>query len=304
MHRTAPIVRMLAYSMALALAVVFSNHSRAVAMSNGAVVSDPDEAPWVVALTIPTKEGIPSTDRLKCGGVLIAPDKVLTAAHCAVAPDSFSVDPAVSPRPMSARSVEVLRANRGLNAPNTVARRVVSVFVDPDFRLLASPIEPLDPSRAAARHDLAVLVLDRPFGDPKAVIPLTAALPDPGARARVYGHGLTPTGDISDDLLRGGLTLISNQDCDAQTFVDVKYIGAVCAQTTVLPELSVQVGFGDSGGPLVVKGPGGEDVLVGVVSFGTETTGRVFSFGFNAFADVAAARGFIEEHAPDAVWSD
>src|SRR4051794_36261115 len=92
----------------------------------------PVEIPWFASLT---QLGSPI-----CGGSLIAPDRVLTAAHCVqgAAPGDFDVVIGGEDRPW-----------RGAYFPA-------------NYRLIRSPVRPDDYSASASIDDIAVIVLTAP----------------------------------------------------------------------------------------------------------------------------------------------
>src|ERR1700742_3591800 len=88
----------------------------------------PEQAPWFVSLTARGPF---------CGGALIAPDRVLTAAHCVqgAGPDDFNV--------------RVGGRNRDFRG----------VYFPANYREIPSAVEPDNPSASGTVNDLAVIVL-------------------------------------------------------------------------------------------------------------------------------------------------
>src|SRR4051794_25602017 len=73
-----------------AAVAVFLAAAPAQAITGGTPVPDAADAPWMVTLAHAGDE--PLVQRTSCGGALIAPDRVLTAAHCVAEGDPRSLE--------------------------------------------------------------------------------------------------------------------------------------------------------------------------------------------------------------------
>lgn len=187
------------------------------------------EHPWMVALTTVASEPA------YCGGALVAPDRVLTAAHC------------ISGYRLG--DVRVIAGRTDLRGTDGQQRRVQDFWIHPSYR---------SPGQGG---DIAVLFLDRAM--PYRTLPLETD-PDayqPGAPATVLGWGYTSEdGPYSSELRGADVTLIADSDCGA-TYRQFDPEAMLCAGR---PRGGADACYGDSGGPLVARGR-----LVGVTSWGS-----------------------------------
>ncbi|QUQ71565.1 S1 family peptidase [Kutzneria sp. CA-103260] len=194
--------------------------------------------PWVVAITT-------DSSQFFCGGTLVAPTKVVTAAHC--------VTQALATGGMTTKSPSSLRVVAGrtdLRTRDGQQLRVTSVWADPSFRDVGTG------------HDVAVLTLTRSVA--YRTLPLVAdgdtSGYQPGVVATVLGWGrVGETAPPSPTLKSVQVPVVSDQTCASEES-DFDAGSMVCAG---YPQGGRDACAGDSGGPMVVDGR-----LVGVVSWG------------------------------------
>ncbi|MEU3187516.1 serine protease [Streptomyces sp. NPDC006923] len=204
--------------------------------------------PWVVALSSRDRFGGARAGQF-CGGVVVAPTKVLTAAHC-VSRDVLGVTPAEVP------DLRVIAGREGLLGRGGREVAVRTVRVDPAY----------NPDTNAS--DLAVLTLAKALPKSYAIRPAKPGdrASAPGTAAAVFGWGDTTGGGSYAATLRSApVRVLPDNDCRRAYPGDS---GGRYEPSTMLcagdPRGGHDACQGDSGGPLVAQGR-----LIGLVSWGS-----------------------------------
>ncbi len=235
--------------------------------ATGKVPAEDGEHPWQVALVSRGENN--AYDGQFCGGSLIAPEWILTAAHCLEEESADSVDVVIGRNTLSSSDGERIPAEQ--------------IILHSDY---------MDGSDENA--DIALIKLSRPATEGE-IISLannqtTGHLDDAGVDVTVSGWGLLHELDETspDELHDVSTEIVSNELCN------VAYDGEI--NNSVLCAGEEEGGKdscnGDSGGPLITN-EGGEPLQVGVVSWG-EGCGLENYYG--VYTRVAAFQDWMAEH--------
>jgi secreted trypsin-like serine protease len=187
--------------------------------------------PWLAAIGTPAFLLRPSGQF--CGGVLVRPDKVVTAAHCV---DFLRAVPTV---------LSAVFGRADLSKKDGESVQVRRVWVHPKFHETSFKGETVE------HNDVAVLTLARPVNRlPLPLIPAYGTYP-PGTGARVLGWGTTSERDLFNARLRDAvIPIAADARCaDAYGKDAFERKNMVCAGSPQGDTCQF-----DSGGPLVLQG--------------------------------------------------
>ncbi len=252
------------------------NVTGAVVQIVGGQDAQPGEYPWQAYVQI--------ASRYQCGGVLIDPEWVLTAAHCVLINDN------VPGQYYGPSDVILALGKNDITRFETAeqVKKVSQVIVHPDFDI------------TNLNSDLTLLKLTTPatLNSRVNIIRLTTSPADdaliaPGVLATVTGWG-TLTGDKNSAepaiLQEVSLPIVSNDVCrQAMRGVPIS-LNQLCAGYA---QGGKDACYGDSGGPLIVPDGAGGWKLAGTVSFGI---GCAQPNRYGVYVRVAKFANWIEQH--------
>lgn len=175
-----------------------------------------------------------------CGATLIAPNKVVTAAHCLADFSSSTIK----------NYVKIVLGTSSLNTAGKEKFSVASYSIDSRY----------NPQTSA--YDFATITLSGNSSITPALVNRDSAFPAVGATTYAAGWGTTyEGGGVSTGLRYTSVAVVSNSDCRA-TYGSNIYAGNICAY-----KQNTDACQGDSGGPLY-SFDGSRLTLVGIVSWG------------------------------------
>lgn len=217
-----------------------------------------EENPFVVALTTP--DGFQF-----CGGTIVAPTKVLTAAHCTEG--------------SSPADIQVVAGRTVLSGSGGTVAGVTDIWIHPEW------------DSATLSNDASVLTLDASLTqEPIALAaPADTDLYTAGADSTVYGWGVTESGSASDTLRKVSIPVTADDTCGESYPDSFNAASMVCAG---LPEGGKDSCQGDSGGPLEGVAADGTRKLIGIVSWGQGCAEAGF---YGVYGRVAAFHDVIQE---------
>ncbi|XP_041563303.1 trypsin zeta [Drosophila elegans] len=234
----------------------------------GGYATDIAQVPYQISLRYKGITTPQNAYRHRCGGSIIAADKILTAAHCIIGtvPSQY----------------KVVAGTNYQTGSDGVITNVKDIIMHEEYF-----------SEFAYNNDIAILVVDPPLplnNFTIQTIKMATEQPLEGAVSKISGWGTTsPGGTSSNQLLAVDVPIVSNDVCDKdyENFGDETYritASMLCAGKRGVG--GADACQGDSGGPLVVR-----DVLQGVVSWGNSCALATHP---GVYANVAYLRSWID----------
>ena len=251
----------------LFVAALFSTSVTQAAPSNiiGGVEAGGDAWPWIVSLA-------DNRGNHFCGGALIHPEIVLTAAHC-----------------LSGLNAGSIVARVGLQQQNAAGSADISSV----SAILSHP----NYSSRSSDNDIALVQLSTPSSKPIVRLltnEIEPALIPGGTTVRVQGWGAMDSQGYQypNNLMSVDVEMVDFDECNSRS----GYNGALSQNMICAGDASGQQDscYGDSGGPLAVFS-NGEWVLSGVVSWGYECADSQYP---GVYARVSRYIDWISEYLP------
>lgn len=217
-----------------------------------------------------------------CGGSLIAKDVVLSAAHC-------------------------MQMGGGYNA---VIGRHELASTDGDEVVVKTEIPHPEYDTSTTDNDFMIVILDRPTSLDVDLVTVSPDIVPVDTAVTVMGWGDVHPADeiqvLAEELMETEVFTISNEECDQSsgnlggieangTIIggwDLDYHNEITENMMCAKDTSEDACQGDSGGPLVLRQSSGDDLQVGVVSWGISCAHKDFP---GVYARVSAQYDWIRQ---------
>ncbi|EFX79655.1 hypothetical protein DAPPUDRAFT_104233 [Daphnia pulex] len=228
----------------------------------------PNSWPFIVGLRMSGKSAV------LCGGSILSPTRILTAAHCVEKLSVFDISTLIVGFGMHNQTANDAEQTR------RVSRVVYNIAYNAKTK----------------QNDVAVLTIDPPIVYSAAISPVclppfnNAADRFAGKDAAIMGWGtLQSGGSQPDELQQATVQIIPNADCNAQ------YNGKITNQQLCASAPGKDTCQGDSGGPIAVQAEAGSIAWtqVGITSFGNGCAKPNFA---GVYASVAFFRRWIDTY--------